>query len=257
MYVCRAVTIGGESNDESKSKAEEYLREMAKKQLDSHCSVKEAIRAREFTRSSWQSATSIRGEMSLNEYTRVEADERRLDELKQCGLTVNEIQLKSMSERGEIPLNVHPHAVDSRLEEIKKKVCDRERRVERGGNHASGVCLLSRRALEAETVDYRRPRELRHLVQLKERDGSGVVDKAVEETLREERKREERWKEKGEAGSERDGEGCEPTGKVARMEDVKTEGSRECGPIQMVRCVSEEEIVNNKLTVEEIRNIPR
>ena len=258
MYLASAATIGGGNSDGCESKTEEYIREMAKKQLDSRCSVREAKRAREFTAWARQSVSGMAGEMSLTEYKRTEAEEKQLDELRQCGLTENEIQLKSMSERGEFPSNIHPHAVQSRLEDIKRRMGDKEKRMERGENCGHGVCLVNRRSLETEAVNFRRPKELRHLVQLKETDQSGVVDRAVDQTLKEERERVKRQRE--EISRKEMDSVCEPPVKKGRPDaddkESKSERDVEDRPVRMVRCVSEEEITNNKLTVEQIRRIP-
>jgi hypothetical protein len=232
---------------------------MAKKQLDSRCSAKEAKKAREFTAWAWQSASEMAGKMSLEQYKQAEAEEKQLDELRQCGLTEKEIWLKSMSERGELPSKVHPHAMQSRLEDIKRKIGEKEKRIESRENRGHGVCLVSRRTLETEAVDFRCPKELKHLVQLKECDQSGVIDRAVDQTLKEERERVNRQRDEL-SGKQRD-DTCEPSVKKDRQDNEENETELECSveerPIRLVRCVSEEEIMNNKLTVEQIKRIPK
>ena len=282
MYSIDAARNRDEREYATESKSEEHLKAMARKQLDINCRLKEAKKGREFTAWAWQSVSDMEGEMTLKEYERAEAEEKRLDELRQCGLNIREIELISMHKRGVMPATLHPHAAHCHLEEIQRKICSRERRVEAVRDYGSGVCLVGRRTMEAENVDFRCPKDLKHLVQLKDRDIDSVVDKAVEQTLKEEREREGKrkaysskdyWREerREEDGTEKvikkdeeeafgkkeEGELAAKLRRIGDDDDDDDDDDDVCGPVQMIHCVSEEEILSNKMSVDEIRKIPR
>ncbi|KAL5460384.1 hypothetical protein EMCRGX_G033830 [Ephydatia muelleri] len=243
-------------DDEAKeveTEGERQLKELLKKQLDTST---DAIH-RDLNRGKRQflPATTyqplggeVEGLRSLSQYQSSEKVHSRVDQLRQKGLSENEIELALLgdgvsSKRGKY--SVEPEAYKERMEAIQNKIEERQDLVEKDAV-GSGVKQLSRHAMEVENSLFsgcEKGPQMHHLVVLEQRKnnpaGRLFLDK---ETCSE--------NSEGQVGGYPDG----PAGE--RGEEALPEQREEEDPAGNVP-LPPQVIERHRLTVEQLKALPR
>ncbi|XP_077992138.1 RNA-binding protein 41-like [Glandiceps talaboti] len=161
------------------TQAEIQLQRLLGKQLDTNVTL-----ARQFAQhKSFTEGTTFKpfieraaGQLSLEEFSELQAEEGRLEHLSQCGLTEEEILLKLEHDRKDCPgpepakkskLGMAPAAYAAKLKNIERKIKSREEKLaEKEPETFSHVKVMSRHEMEIEKSLYRgtdRADQLSHL----------------------------------------------------------------------------------------------
>ncbi|XP_078372076.1 RNA-binding protein 41-like isoform X2 [Oculina patagonica] len=264
----------------TESEADQHLRGMVKNQLDTNVTLESELNRKK----SFQSSSSYApfcpdktGALSLKDYQSLQSHEQYVQTLKECGFTPEEIQFK-LEQEGYVPkapkrgrYGVNPVAEQEKLNELQKRIQMREEALSSPDLY-SNVRVLSRHALEVEQSLQKgteKANSLSHLVQPKKQ--VIPINDPLLQTLLEEDRILSRSKQ-GPASSNNQGKPQDDPrdnssqssldkGKPFKNSDGESISSnQESGSASLppnIIPLDEKEIVENRLSLEQIKEIPK
>lgn len=160
----------------TESEADQHLRGMVKNQLDTHVTLESELNRKK----SFQSSSSYApfcpnktGALSLKDYQSLQSHEQYVQTLRECGFNQDEIQFK-LEQEGYVPkapkrgrYGINPIAEQEKVSDLEKRIQMREE-VLASPDLYSNVRVLSRHALEVEQSLQKgteKANSLSHLVQ--------------------------------------------------------------------------------------------
>ncbi|CAH3029833.1 unnamed protein product [Porites evermanni] len=260
----------------TESEADQHLKDMVKNQLDTNVSLQSELTRKK----SFQSSSSYApfcpdktGAMSLKDYKSLQNHEQHVQFLKECGFNEDEIQFK-LEQEGHIPKAPKRGRFVANPEAEQKKIKDLEERIKMREDALtvpdlySNVRVLSRHALEVEQSLHKgtvKERSLNHLVQPK-KQAIPLNDPLLQTLLEQDRilTKSKRVLEsstssgtdnncsKESSTTEEQQELC-----VRRPSSASKEDSRTANLPANIQPIDKEEIIQNRLSLEQIKEIPK
>lgn len=258
----------------TESEADQHLRGMVKNQLETNVTLESELNRKR----SFQSSSSYKpfcpdktGAMSLKDYQLLQNHEQYVQTLKECGFNEEEIQFK-LEQEGYITkapkigrYGANPVAEQEKLHELEKRIQRREEALS-SPELFSNVRVLSRHALEVEQSLHRgteKGSSLSHLVQ--PRKQAIHVNDPLLQTLMEadqilsKSKRKLPSSNSPERASERLVEVSDNSSQSSLVKKGSLENN-DSGDTRLpdnIKPIEEEEILQNRLSVEQIKEIPK
>ncbi|XP_067663120.1 RNA-binding protein 41-like isoform X2 [Haliotis asinina] len=137
------------------TEGEKQLQALAKKQLNTNVSLREQYAQHRSFASSGEynpAAKTLCGVSHLEKYKEVVKQDGAVEELKKCGLTPEEVELK-LSQRGSgerSSYGLDPEVYRGRLDEIDRRISEKARAVDNASRANTGVKEMGRHELEIE-----------------------------------------------------------------------------------------------------------
>lgn len=268
----------------TESEADQHLRGMVKNQLDTNVTLEGQLSRKK----SFQSSSSYApfcpdksGALSLRDYQSLQSHEQYVQTLKECGFSEDEIQFK-LEQEGFLPkapkrirYGANPSAEQEKLQDLEERIRMHEEALSRPDMY-SNVRVLSRHALEVEqSLQKGTPKgsSLSHLVQpklLTTQMNDPLLQTLLEQDriLSKSKLTPSSSKNTMDVPSEdssqiNDNSSKDSLGRGKLSEDAGTEGSL-CRAVSGSHClpadiqpVDENEIIQNRLSLEQIKEIPK
>ncbi|XP_048589812.1 RNA-binding protein 41 isoform X1 [Nematostella vectensis] len=266
----------GEPGEGTETEAEQQLKRMLQNQLDTDVTLEsQKKKQKTFTSSSTYNSCNpdATGTLSLRAYQSLEERSEYEEKLRQYGLTDDEIKYK-LELKGMVPkeakrsnYGADPLAEKQRLEELKKKIEDKEKALS-APDSFSNVHLLSRHAMEVEMSLNRgteRAKDFKHLVQVSSTvdcDNDPVLQTLLSNThlLGDRTSLPKIHRPPSSKKTTLTEEGNNPECVELSSSYSKTclgEATKNTFVLPEITSIEESEILHNRLSIDEIKQIPR
>jgi len=268
----------------TESEADQHLREMVKNQLDTNVTLASQLTQKK----SFQSSSSYApfcpdksGAISLKDYQSLQSHEQYVQTLKECGFSEEEIQFK-LEQEGYVSkapkrsrYGANPAAEEEKLKELEKRIRIREEALSTPDLY-SNVRTLSRHALEVEQSLLKgttKGSSLSHLVQPKLQINDPLLQTLMEEDriLSKSKLRPSSSKPQEKTGdtsnkclsetndncSESSLDGEKMLGDSSSQSSSSNKESGASNLPANIQPIDEKEILQNRLSLEQIKEIPK
>ncbi|XP_074650721.1 RNA-binding protein 41-like [Tubulanus polymorphus] len=252
--------------EEFETEAEKQLRILLRKQINTNTNLQnEFSNRKEFVGASTHHASTekFRGQVSFEEFSKLDDHDREYESLKQCGLTENEIRLK-LGNKSKRKTIVNPEIRNEQLKNIDSQISKKLKTLD-APDTFSGKRHLGRHEMDLEIslmgkLDNGKAQVYKAFTTVaKEHDRDAAPVSARHPMFRIKALAEDLIKTKtsGEDIGEKNNQSCENDSSDDECSVVKNKSLPAHEFIGPVKHIPTEDIKSNRISLEEIKNLPR